>query len=344
MQAGTSSAGRSFAAKHAEAIFVSGHSPASVAASVASIRAQAAEYGRDPASIKFLAKITTVLGRTHEEAQDKYAEYMRYGSYEGALALFGGWTGVDMAQYGDDEELNLVESNAIRSYIEGLMKHAPTGGKKWTKKVLAEHIMVGGLGTCAVGTPWEVADEMERWVQEAGVDGFNMVSCVLLVLRAVCHAGSRKIGGIPTPILPIPFPSCKITLTSQCYAILPRSFEDVIDLLIPELQKRGLFWTDFAVPGGTYRENLTGVRGQSEPEPSHPAHGYIWRASEDKEEVGLSLVGRMRNEHGKGGGDGDDGGNMIEGVDGVKAPSSTASMISHETMRLLEDRYATALS
>lgn len=177
MQAGTSRAGQSFAAKHAEAIFVSGHSPASVAASIASIRAQAKDYGRDPASIKFLTKITTVLGRTTEEAKAKYAEYMSYGSYEGALALFGGWTGVDMAQYGDDEELNLVSSNAIRSYIEGLRKHAPENGKKWTKKVLAEHIMVGGLGTCAVGTPEEVADEMERWVREADVDGFNIVSC-----------------------------------------------------------------------------------------------------------------------------------------------------------------------
>lgn len=175
MQAGTSSSGQAFAARHAEAIFVSGHSPASVAKSVSSIRALAAKNGRDPSSIKFLAKMMPIIAPTQAAADAKYRDLVQYGSYEGALALFGGWTGVDMAQYGDDQELNLVESNAIRSYIEALMKHAPKKGK-WTKKTLAEHIMVGGLGATVVGTPETVADYFEEWVREADVDGFNIVS------------------------------------------------------------------------------------------------------------------------------------------------------------------------
>lgn len=35
---------------------------------------------------------------------------------------------------------------------------------------------VGGLGATSVGTPEVVADEMEKWVDEADVDGFNIVS------------------------------------------------------------------------------------------------------------------------------------------------------------------------
>lgn len=102
---------------------------------------------------------------------------MQYGDYNGALALFGGWTGVDMAPYKDDEELRYVESNAVRSYIEGLINFAPeVNNGKWTKRTLAEHIMVGGLGATSVGTPQTVADEMERWVREGDVDGFNIVS------------------------------------------------------------------------------------------------------------------------------------------------------------------------
>ena len=177
MQAGTSKAGKAFASKHAEAIFVSAHAPISVAKSISDIRAQAAEQGRDPSRIKFLAKFCPILGRTQEEADAKYRDYIQYGDYEGALALFGGWTGVDMAPYADDEELRYVETNAIRSYIEGLIKSAPhVNGGKWTKKTLAEHIMVGGLGATCVGTPEVVVDEMERWVREGGVDGFNIVS------------------------------------------------------------------------------------------------------------------------------------------------------------------------
>lgn len=179
-QAGTSTAGQAFAGRHAEGVFVSGHSPASVAKSVAAIRARAREEGRDPHAIKFLAKICPILGRTEQEAQAKYKEYLGYGDHQGALALFGGWTGVDMAKYGDDEELRLVQNNAIRGYVEGMAKHAPETGK-WTKWVIAEKIIVGGLGATPVGTPEQVADEFERWLDEADVDGFNIVSRVVRI-------------------------------------------------------------------------------------------------------------------------------------------------------------------
>lgn len=186
LQAGTSKAGKAFAAKHAELIFVSQHSPIAVKKNIVEIRKAAAEIGRDPKSIKVLAKFAPILGRTMEEAEAKYADYVQYGDYDGALALFGGWTGVDMAPYEDDEELRYVESNAVRSYVEGLINHAPeVNGGKWTKRTLAEHIMVGGLGATCVGTPEVVADEMERWVREGDVDGFNIVSDFKCLVSAI---------------------------------------------------------------------------------------------------------------------------------------------------------------
>lgn len=115
LQAGTSRAGKQFAAQHAEAVFVSAHAPEVCAKNIAELRALArAQYGRDPASIKVLALVTPILGRTEEEARAKLADYRQYASLEGALALFGGWTGIDMDQYGDEEELREVESNAVR--------------------------------------------------------------------------------------------------------------------------------------------------------------------------------------------------------------------------------------
>lgn len=117
MQAGTSKAGKNFAAKHAEAIFVAGHSPSVIAKNVAEVRTLAKAAGRNPQHIKFLAMICPILGNTQEEAQKKYEEYRSLGSIEGALALFGGWTGIDLAKYDDNEELRYVESNAIRFVI-----------------------------------------------------------------------------------------------------------------------------------------------------------------------------------------------------------------------------------
>lgn len=115
LQAGTSKPGRQFAAQHAELIFVSAHAPAVCANNIADIRQQArTQYGRDPKNIKVLALATPILGTTEEEAQAKLAEYSQYVSHEGALALFGGWTGIDLSTYGDDEELRHVESNAVQ--------------------------------------------------------------------------------------------------------------------------------------------------------------------------------------------------------------------------------------
>lgn len=69
---------------------------------------------------------------------------------------------------------------------------------------------------------------------------------------------------------------------------MPGTFTDVVELLIPELQRRGIFWSDYAVPGGTYRENLAETKGQREPRPDHPAAAMIWRAPEVEAEVKLN--------------------------------------------------------
>ncbi|KAF2667821.1 putative xenobiotic compound monooxygenase, DszA family [Microthyrium microscopicum] len=243
LQAGTSKAGKNFAAQHAEAIFVAGHSPSVVAKNVKEIRDLAfTQYGRKREDLKFLALICPVVGKTEEEAKAKFDDYSQYGSIEGALALFGGWTGIDLAKYEDDEELRSVESNAIRSAVEAWSKSSP-GVAKWTKHTVAKHITIGGLGATVVGTPEQVADEFERWVEEADVDGFNIA-----------------------------------------YALKPGTFVDVIELLMPELKKRGLFWDEYAVEGGTYRENVYQTPGESGPRQEHPAASYRWKtgvAAED---------------------------------------------------------------
>jgi FMN-dependent oxidoreductase (nitrilotriacetate monooxygenase family) len=176
LQAGTSKAGKTFAAQHAEAIFVAGHSPSVIAKNIAEIREMAStQFGRDRNDVKFLALICPVIGRTEEEANSKFDDYQQYGSIEGASALFGGWTGIDLAKYSDDQELREVESNAIRSAVEAWSKASPSI-PKWTKHTVAKHITIGGLGATVVGSAQQVADEFERWVEEADVDGFNIVS------------------------------------------------------------------------------------------------------------------------------------------------------------------------
>lgn len=51
----------------------------------------------------------------------------------------------------------------------------------------------------------------------------------------------------------------------------PESYEDLVELLVPVLQKRGLMWEDYTVPGGTYRENLLNTPGHPGVPDGHPA-------------------------------------------------------------------------
>ena len=53
----------------------------------------------------------------------------------------------------------------------------------------------------------------------------------------------------------------------------PGSWEDIVDLLVPVLQQRGLMWKDYAKPGGTFRENLLGSK---ELRPDHYGARFKW--------------------------------------------------------------------
>ncbi|MRH41344.1 NtaA/DmoA family FMN-dependent monooxygenase [Aquibacillus halophilus] len=175
-QAGASTKGRSFAGKNAECIFIGAPTINAAKQSVTKLRAEAELAGRSPDEIKILTMITPIVGRTEAEAEEKFNEYKKHISYEGALALFGGWTGLDLSQYGPDENLSYVENDSIRSVVENFTKIDPD--INWTVDKIKEHLGIGGLGTKMVGSPEQIADEMERWVNEAGVDGFNIAYAI----------------------------------------------------------------------------------------------------------------------------------------------------------------------
>lgn len=54
------------------------------------------------------------------------------------------------------------------------------------------------------------------------------------------------------------------------------SYEDIVELLVPVLMERGLMWKDYAVPGGTFRENLLREPGASMMPEGHPAHQFTY--------------------------------------------------------------------
>ncbi|BEI89945.1 uncharacterized protein CcaverHIS019_0300150 [Cutaneotrichosporon cavernicola] len=176
-QAGASTKGQAFAAKHAESVFIAGPTVPHLKKITSGIRASAREQGRDPANVKIFALVTIITGSTEEAAQAKYDEYRQYASIEGALALYGGWAGVDLSTIDVDQPLEYVENDAIRS-VNQMWSKQGTGDEVWTPRKIAEKIAIGGLGPLIVGSATNVANQLEQWIDEADLDGFNLAYAV----------------------------------------------------------------------------------------------------------------------------------------------------------------------
>jgi long-chain alkane monooxygenase len=227
-QAGTSPAGRAFAARHAECVFMSGPSKKVIAPRVAAIRKLAGEYGRDPKHILMFAMMTVVVAATDDDAHAKLADYRRYADPEGALTLMSGWTGVDFSRFDPDRIVEHVESEAGRTALENITRADPD--RRWTVREVAEHVSIGGIGPVIVGSPATVADQLEAWIDETDLDGFNLA-----------------------------------------FVVRPETFADVVDLVVPELQRRGRYKKGYV--SGTLREKLFGAARLDD---RHPAARHRW--------------------------------------------------------------------
>lgn len=175
-QAGASGRGRQFASQHAEAMFILATGPESAKKLTSAIKDEAEAAGRERDAIKTFALLTVITGDTDEAAHAKFDEYIKYASPEGMMALFGGWTGIDFGELDPDEPLQAVENDSLRTTLESLV--ADAGDRPWTVREVIRQRCIGGLGPVVIGGPKTVADELERWADEGGVDGFNLAYAV----------------------------------------------------------------------------------------------------------------------------------------------------------------------
>ncbi|GIZ48661.1 hypothetical protein CKM354_001171200 [Cercospora kikuchii] len=175
LQAGASKAGKNFAATHAEAMFLPGMIPEKTRAIVDSVKELLIEKGRSADSIKFIAGIFIVVDETDEKAQAKFQDLLQYADLEGTAALFGGWSGTDLSQFSDDEDFSFKGPPGIQSMISAWTATVPgLENVKWTKKHVLQHLAISGAHPRAIGSAKTVADIMEHWTEQAGVDGFNI--------------------------------------------------------------------------------------------------------------------------------------------------------------------------
>ena len=170
-QAGSSTRGREFAARHAECVFVYGSDKSATRGIVADIRARAESNGRNPGDIVVFLGRSAVVGRTRREAEEKYRDYQNYASIDGALAHFSSSTGIDLSQYEMDEPIRYVKNDANNSALEAI---TTLSTEPWTLRRIIGQMGLGSRNPPIVGAADEVAGELIEWVEETGIDGFNL--------------------------------------------------------------------------------------------------------------------------------------------------------------------------
>ena len=220
-QAGSSKRGTTFAARHAEVVFVTSNGLKQGAAQVADLRRQAEAAGRDPARLKVLQGMCLIVAADADEAREQADAYQRLSSPGGLMTKWCGWAGLDLAVYPDETPLAQVPNQNLHS-VSGFLSQA-LPGHDLTVGDLRDHVAVPQrphpyARLMLFGTPTQVADRMEEWLERSGVDGFNLMPCP------------------PT-----------------------RGLRGLCELLVPELQRRGLMRKAYDPAETTLRERYFGV-------------------------------------------------------------------------------------
>ena len=173
VQAGASDAGRQLAAETAEAVFAPAANLEAGRSYYADVKGRMEKAGREPDQMKILPGCMVVVGDSLDEAREKRALLDSKVHFDSAIASLSISLGNDASKFDPDGPLpEIPESNASKSGRERAIALAKR--ENLTVRQLAQRL--GGYsGLCILGTPGQIADEMEEWLETRGSDGFNLM-------------------------------------------------------------------------------------------------------------------------------------------------------------------------
>lgn len=221
------------------AIFCAHSTIAATKVYTTSVRAAATLHGRDASTIKFFLGAMIFVAPTLAEARAKFARAQALCSTQGGLARFSDFTNTDMSVYPASRPFRFEEGageNAIHGAIEGM------------KTVLASRSESSG------GEEEEITPEDVGEMLALGGMGPRPIGTPEMVAdELIKWAEEGDVQGF-----------------NLASVLLPGSWEDVVDLLVPELQRRGVYWEDYPVVGGSLRENMDQRPGGRLLDETHP--------------------------------------------------------------------------
>ncbi|MGB5757240.1 MAG: LLM class flavin-dependent oxidoreductase [Acidimicrobiales bacterium] len=214
IQAGQSARGSRFAARWGELIFVSNLQLESAKASYETLRAQAAELGRDPDSMRIATLVFPVVAPTRAQAEDDKAAFDALTKDIDELSLLSEGLNFDFSTKGLDDTFTpeeLASLSGIQAIRDRVIERS--GGAEPTVRDFMRITSRASLNHAVVGDAGDLADHLEEWFTTPACDGFVIGS-------------SHQ----------------------------PGALENFVDLVVPELQRRGLVRERYT--GTTLRDHL----------------------------------------------------------------------------------------
>src|SRR5258708_18611920 len=213
VQAGASGTGRDVAARLADLVFTAQTTIDQAKEFYSDLMSRLPRFGRTPDQVKVMPGFYPVVAPTQAEAQGKYDYLQSLIQKPVGVSILEhtiGVHGLDKLPL-DGPVPEMADTNGPLSRQRLLLEQARRDKLTFWELCLAN---AGPRGhVLSIGTPSQVADEMEYWFKDGAADGFNVMP-----------------------------------------AWLPGSLKDFVDFVIPELQRRGLFRTEYEAM--TLRENL----------------------------------------------------------------------------------------
>jgi FMN-dependent oxidoreductase (nitrilotriacetate monooxygenase family) len=221
LQAGQSERGIRASAKFADYVFASPNTPEFQKSHRARLDGYAAEFGRSPRDIGVLWSLPICVAETEDEAKAKVERMRKKVPLEAMAADISYNNGFDFSKLpetftlGQARELIEAEEASQMGFVQKLIL-SEGEQQKMTLEELFTRYRDESVNRVRYGTPAQLADQMEAIHENGGRNGGFML------------------GGTMGPS--------------------PRSQMEIVDLLVPELQKRGVFRTEYE--GSTLRDHL----------------------------------------------------------------------------------------
>ena len=176
VQAGSSETGRELAAQTAEVVFTAQTSLAAARDFYSDLKGRLPRFGRSADDLRIMPGVFVVVGQSQAEAQEKFEAFQELVEPQVGVALLSRMLGnFDLSAYpldGPLPELPLTDSGQ-RS--RQLLLTELAGRENLTLAQLGRRIAGGRGHYSLIGTPTQIADELQAWFEGGAADGFNVL-------------------------------------------------------------------------------------------------------------------------------------------------------------------------